>query len=506
MIASRSPWIPFLAALLVYGRAVMGTFHFDDYALLVDPAVTAPGGWLDCFRLEQTRPLTWLSYWANYQLGGAVAVGYLAVNVLLHAVNSWLLTQTMRRVVPPNVAFVAALFFAVHPAALEPVNYIFARAILLATLFSLLAMRSWFGGNRWAAVAWFAAGMMAKEECAALPLFLCLFDVSRGWNRTVVAPLAAMLGVACAAGVRVLYVTKTVVGAGSGFGSAVTPFDYLSAQGWAILRYWRMMTVWPFGFSIDPDFGRLDFRMALLGWIVVLVIVVVAMFRFRNLRSGFWVIGSFLLFLPSSSILPASDFVADRRMYLPMIAVVVALAAIPRFSSGAGTALALSGIFAAISIWGTGFFSSEPSLWMRAVELAPAKARPKMQLARVSPPPTALRLLDEAQKIVPNDPAVASEKARVFVSMNKPELALAEFGRALALAPNDAMAIANRGSALALLGQTDAARLDFEQALRLDPCQFDARYNLKLLGIQADSPAGGCRWNQDQLQKLGAAL
>ena len=503
MIASRSPWIPFLVALLVYGRAVMGTFHFDDYALLVDPAITAPSGWLDCFRLEQTRPLTWLSFWANYQLGGAVAAGYLAVNVLLHAVNSWLLAQTMRQVVLPNVAFSAALLFAVHPAALEPVNYIFARAILLATFFSLLAMRSWFGGNRWAAVAWFAAGMLTKEECAALPLFLALFEISRGWNRVVVAPIASMLGVTCAAGVRVLYVTKTVAGAGSGFGSAVTPVEYLSAQGWAILRYWRMMTVWQFGFTIDPDFGKLHFFSASLGWVGVLAIVLAAARWFKNLQSGFWVIGSLLLFLSSSSVLPASDFVADRRMYLPMIAVVVALAAIPRFSSGAGMTLGLCGFFAAISIWDTSFYLSEQSLWLRAVELAPAKARPKMQLARVSSPSEALRLLEEAQNIVPNDPAVASEKARVFLSMNKPELALAEFGRALALAPNDAMAIANRGSALAMLGQKDAARLDFERALRFDPCQFDARYNLKLLGIQADSPAARCRWNQDQLQKLG---
>ena len=504
MIASRSPWIPFLAALLVYGRAIMGTFHFDDYALLVDPAITAPGGWLNCFRYEQTRPLTWLSFWVNYQLGGAVAAGYLAVNVLLHALNSWLLAQTMRRVVQPDVAFAAALLFAVHPVALEPVNYIFARAILLATLFSLLAMRSWFDRNYWAAVAWFAAGMLAKEECAALPLFLALFEISRGWNRAVVTPLTAMLGVACGAGIRVLSVTKMVAGAGSGYGSGVTPADYMSAQGWAILRYWRMMTVWPFGFTIDADFGRLDFLTALLGWIVVLAIVVVTMFWFRNLRSGFWVIGSFLLLLPSSSFLPASDFVADRRMYLPMIAVVVALAAIPRFPSGAGVPIALIGSLAAISIWGTGFYLGEQSLWQRAVELAPAKARPKMQLARVSPPFEALRLLDEAQKIVPNDPAVASERARVFLSMKKPELALAEFGRALALAPNDAMAIANRGSALAMLGQKDAARLDFERALRLDPCQFDARYNLKLLKIQADSPTGGCRWNQYQIQQLGA--
>lgn len=501
MIASRSPWIPFLAALLVYSRALMGTFHFDDYALLVDPAVTSPGGWVDCFRWTQTRPLTWLSFWMNYQLGGAMATGYLVVNVLLHAANSWLLASTMKRVIPENVAFAAALLFAVHPAALEPVNYIFARAILLAALFSLLAMRAWFNGSRWPAVVWFMAAMLAKEECVALPLFLALFEVSRGWNRKAMMPLAAMFGVACVIGTRVLFSTKTVAGAGSGFGSAVTPLDYFSAQGWAILRYWRMMTVWPFDFTIDPDFDGLDFVTAALGWAGVVAIVVAAGRYFKNLQAGFWVIGSLLFLLPSSSILPASDFAADRRMYLPMVALVVAIAGIPHLTLRAS--MVLTAVFAVITIWGTGFWLTEQSLWQRAVKLAPAKARPKMQLARASTPPEALRLLDEAQKIAPNDPSVASEKARVFLIMNKPELALAEFGRALALAPNDALAIANRGSALATLGQNDAARLDFEHALRIDPCQFDARYNLKLLGHKTDASADACRWNQDQLKKLG---
>lgn len=35
--------------------------------------------------------------------------------------------------------------------------------------------------------------------------------------------------------------------------------------------------------------------------------------------AGFWILGGLLLLLPSSSIFPAEDLAADRRMYLPLL-------------------------------------------------------------------------------------------------------------------------------------------------------------------------------------------
>ena len=57
MITFRSPWFPFFAALVVFLRATQGVFHLDDYAILVDPAITSPNGWLDCFRWTPNPPL-----------------------------------------------------------------------------------------------------------------------------------------------------------------------------------------------------------------------------------------------------------------------------------------------------------------------------------------------------------------------------------------------------------------------------------------------------------------
>ncbi len=498
MITFRSPWVPFLVAMIVFARAVQGTFHLDDYALLVDPAITSPDGWLDCFRLMQTRPLTWLTFWANYQMFGEWAGGYLAVNVLLHAVNAALVRIAMGRVVPVDVAVGAAILFAVHPYAVEPVNSIFARAILLATLFSLLAMWAWFDGKFWLAMGWFTVGMLAKEECASLPLFFLMYEVSAFARKDRVRPkfvIAAMVSVACLFGVRTIAATKLIAGAGSGFGAGVTPLQYLWTQGRAIGEY-ALKVPLPFGLTIDPDIGPTGW----IWWIAIAVGVFVASFWFRKLQPGFWILAGLVLLLPSSSVLPAADLMAFRRMYLPMVAVSVGLASI-QFRTWQRWVVLF--YFAALSFWLTGFWHSEMSLWTRAIGES-GRVRPRVQLARVLPPVDALRLLVETQKITPDDGTVASEKARVYLTMQQPALALAEFGRALALAPNDPLALANRGSALAMLGQKEAAKLDFEHALRLDPCQFDARYNMeKVLRYPAMNSPAGCRWNQVQKRKLG---
>ena len=502
MITFRSPWFPFFAALVVFLRATQGVFHLDDYAILVDPAITSPNGWLDCFRWTQTRPLTWLSFWANYQMFGEWAGSYLALNLLLHATNAALLRIALARVVPVDVAAGAALLFAVHPFAVEPVNYVFARAILLATLFSLLAMHAWFKEKFWHALGWFTLGMLAKEECAALPIFFLMYEWSIRIAKKRLVPIAAMFGVACVLGARTILATKVIAGSGSGFGAGVTPLQYLWIQGEVIQLKYLYAFMKPSILTIDPETYSLPGISGIGPWIAILFIIGLASRSFRTLGAGFWFLCGLVLLLPSSSILPAADLAAFRRMYLPMVAISIAFAS-AFINSNQWLRLAAILYFAANSFWQTGFWLTEVSLWTRAVEISPHKIRPRIQLARVSPNDKALEMLNGLPKSVPDTGTVASEKARVYLSMHKPELALAEFGKALALSPSDPLAISNRGAVLGMLGQKEAAKSDFDRALKLDPCQYDARYNLKLLGIPIEPPPTQCRWNQNQKRQFG---
>jgi Flp pilus assembly protein TadD len=127
---------------------------------------------------------------------------------------------------------------------------------------------------------------------------------------------------------------------------------------------------------------------------------------------------------------------------------------------------------------------SDESLWREAVERAPEKTRPKIQLARALPAAKALELLGKARVDNPYDPAIPAETGRILLTEGQADAALEEFGRALALSPADARYVNNRGAALMALAQYEAARLDFERALKMDPNLTEARDNLARLPRQ----------------------
>jgi tetratricopeptide (TPR) repeat protein len=471
MVALREKAILVAATLAAFGMSLAGPFHLDDYSILADPVLTSPGGWREVWRPLQTRPLTYFTFWLNTRFGG-----YHLLNLALHLGAVLLAFSVLGRLLGRRAGLIAAAIFAVHPLQAEAVNYIFARGIILATLLCLASLDAWLGGRRWVAVAWFAAALAAKEECVAFPLALALLNLAlvRSW------PLATMLGLSLAAGLRVVWATSAIAGAGSGAGSAITAPEYFAAQGGVILRYLRLLIA-PYGFTIDPTVGT--FAPA---WLAVLAIAFVALKRQR------WLLAGLVLLLPSSSVFPASDLAADRRMYLPLVA----------FAAAAGLLLrpvrtrwlaAGAVLLVALSAGRTWVWSSEERLWSEAVARAPAKTRPRIQLARAVGPARGEKLLQEAGALAPEDPAVPAELGRLHLEAGRPELALADFGRALALAPNDPLAFNNRGTALAALGQREAAVADFERALERDPCLFPARFNLRRLGAVARPAPAGCR-------------
>lgn len=474
-----------MAAIIAFGGCLWGSFHFDDYSLFST----------DLWRPFDIRPLSYMTFWFNDWLGGRNPIGYHAVNLLLHLIAILLLWEALGPLLPAQARLIATAIFAVHPFQADPVNYIFARSTLLATALCLAALLSWTRGRRWWAVVWFAAALLAKEECVAFPAFLLLFALATSRLSKEWKPIAAMFVLAVAAGIRVMLLTRSIAGSGAGAQAGVSPQAYLIAQGVVILRYLRLLLL-PWGFTVDPDIQIPPVWLGVLAWLAVLSLAAVALLHFRPARPGFWFIAGLVLLLPSSSIFPANDLAADRRLYLPMIG----------FAACAGLLLQrirpayLAAVFvllASLSVLRTAVWRTEESLWTDAAEKAPDKLRPKVQLARAVPPDRAMSILDDAQRRAPDEPRIATEKGRVYLTLGKPAQALGEFGRALALAPRDANAINNRGAALLALDQKDAAREDFERALSIDPCEFNARLNLQHLGVVTPVPAQ-CRFGVEQ--------
>jgi protein O-mannosyl-transferase len=356
----------------------------------------------------------------------------------------------------------------VHPLQAESVDYVWGRGIVLAALFCLLSLWAWLEGRHWLAVLCFAAALLAKEECAAFPLALLLLD------RKHLAPIAAMFGLSAAAGIHVWYALSVTPGALGGAQAGISPARYLLAEGGVILRYLRMLIV-PYGFTIDPDIRVPPLWAGLLAWTAILSL---AYYAWR--RNWWWILAGMLLLLPSSSLLPASDLAADRRMYLPLVAFAAAAAlGLTRLKLPTAAAAAVVAALVLVSVSRAAVWASDESLWREAVRRAPGKIRPRIQLARNLRAAEALEVLAAARRLSPQDPRIATEIGKVLLTQGQPSRALEEFGYALAADPHDARNFNNRGVALEMLGQTAAAQADFEHALRLDPALTEARDNLQ---------------------------
>jgi hypothetical protein len=481
-----------------------GSFHFDDYSLF--------SGAL--WRPFDIRPLTYLTFWINQMLGDRDAAGYHAVNLLLHLIAVALLYDALKRLTSPKAAWIAAAIFAVHPFQAEPVNYIFARSTVLETALCLASLASWTRGWRWWAVVWFGGALLAKEECVAFPLFLLLLAMAN-WSERIeskasggemrvplgseLAPIAAMLALSIAAGVRVMLAAAHLPGSGAGAQAGISWQSYGLTQGVVMLRYLRMFVL-PWGFSADPDIAVPPAWLGALAWLGVALLAVLASLRFRRMQAGFWFLAGLVLLLPSSSVLPAADLVADRRMYLPMIGFATAAALLLKNMRPVVLGAVLVSL-AGSSVIRTAAWRTEASLWGDAVRKAPGKIRPKIQLARALEPVRALEMLEEAKRMAPEDARIPAEEGRIYLSLGKPDQALVAFGRALGLEPRSAEAFNNRGAALWALEQRQAAREDFERALAIDPCQFDARLNLRRMGVGSPAP-GQCAFNAEQSRAL----
>jgi protein O-mannosyl-transferase len=467
------------AALVAFGASLGSGFHFDDYAIFAEPALGSPSGWLEVWVPQQTRPLTYFTFWLNRQIGGGDPLGYHLLNLALHLGAVVLAWECLRRLLPERVALVAAALFAIHPIQSEAVNYVWARSILLAGLLSLAALWNWLEGRRWLAVLWFALALLAKEEVVAFPLLLAWLErrgaTPKAHDRW--APIGAMLVLSLIAGARVIWATLVTPGAPAGLQAGISPVRYLLVQGYVMLHYMQLIVL-PYGFTVDPDLWNVAW-LSIASWAVLAGGLMLTLRRAPEI--GTWLAAGFILLLPSSSIFPAADLAADRRLYLPMFAFGAAIAlALRRFRPGPVLAV-LGVILLGISVQRTVIWMSDESLWREAVHRAPDKVRPKIQLARALPAAKALELLSQARLAAPHDPTIAAETGKVLLGEGQADAALEEFGRALALDPTNAQYMNNRGVALQALGQTEAARADFARALAFNPKLTEAKENLAKL-------------------------
>lgn len=339
-----------VAGLGAYANSLGGPFVFDDLRAIVDNE-TISQLWPLTSPLQpprQTpvagRPLANLSFAVNFALGGLQVGGYHVLNIAIHILAALALFGVVRRILrrtlpedanPDLAALACALIWVVHPLNTDAVDYLTQRTESLMGLFYLLTLyasiRAWeTPAGRWIAVAILAniCGICTKESMVTLPFVLILCDRTFAYPSFSAAFLARRrLYFALAAG-WVLFValaTQTPFFSPTGFDRQVSRWTYFLNQAPAVVDYLRL-SIWPrglvFDYGVPAPLTLLDVWPSALLVLALITLTIVALVRFPAV--GFWGAWFFITLAPASSVIPIpTEVAAERRMYLPLVAIVV---------------------------------------------------------------------------------------------------------------------------------------------------------------------------------------
>ncbi|MEE2889296.1 MAG: tetratricopeptide repeat protein [Planctomycetota bacterium] len=366
------------AAVVLYLPVLDGDWVFDDVRLVASndwlwrsfdgpsdeiqdwiPVLTEPDPAVDEVRVA-FRPLRFISYRIDVIIAGALGItapdqpGATTVfhlhNVILHGIAATLLFFLILRIYPGGglmLAITLAGVFLVHPVQTEAVAWISGRRDVLFGVFYLAALlvstgqRENPGWGRGCIVALLGALAMASKEMAAtLPValiavsYMAPHDSDQPWSWRRQAPV----WIPCA--VVILFLSWRVLtlqdpGAGATYwgGSAETVFW---SMGRALLKYMTLF-LWPVGLSVDHSHaafiastGPVTPWTSIISWLVIVAGVFLS-WRWwrRGSRQLALMVPLFIVLLsPVLQIFPHPERFAERFMYLPLVALLIGLAAL----------------------------------------------------------------------------------------------------------------------------------------------------------------------------------
>jgi len=411
-----------LVASVFYRVSWFEFIDFDTYELVVENPYIQELTYENLKHILTSRemagyyPVRTLSYALNRAICGLHPGGFKIVNVLIHLANTLLVFWLARRLladpaagdrsIDPRwdvaLATFAGAVFAVHPVVVEPVVWIPGREELLTTLgslgtvhFHISAWRLADGGGRrqtvWlchlGAVLCCTAACLSHVTAVIVPAIAATWDLlmvrRRKWLRMALGtgPLWLIALVAL--------VSRTVL-------AAEEPINLieLTLKGRALVglnAYWLHLEtlVWPKELLLFYDWlypsGFLD-PGVLLGIVSVVGSLLSLWFFRRRPLVLFGVVCFGIGLAPTLQIIPHHIHRADRFLYVPLIGVAVAVAAVLRLLVEriekrllkTGLSVALGGIVIALAVrssFQVSVWSTSLGVWQHCLALDPDNAR-----------------------------------------------------------------------------------------------------------------------------------
>lgn len=547
--------VMFGVVFAVYGGSLDAPFIFDDNATIVHnrsierlwPLLRTAGRNGPLNPSAETpvhgRPAVNLSLAVNYWFGKLNPRGYRLINIGLHAMSAILLWLIVRRTLQldffqdkfahltGSLSFACAVMWALHPLNTESVVYVTQRTELmmgffyLATIYSclryweaelLVKRRTWM----MAAVAADLLGMLSKESMATAPLMVLLYDrtfirgsIWRAWRESW--PLYV--------GLTLTWIVPVVLNlSGSrtpmvGFGLGVSAWEWWLTQAKVLFIYLKL-AIWPWPLLIHYEMPYLQTISQAWPWVVgaALQAAVTMLLLWRRFAVGFASAWLLVALSPTIVIPLVSSVAAERRMYVPLMAIVcvavaggyILLAPCLMFLSSrrqgpstwrvgnvtVAAALSVATFFGLVSVRRLAMYGDELTLWLDAEKYEPDSLMVQTSIGtaldNAGRHEEALARFEKLTREHPDEFLPHYNLARLLESAHRLPEAQEHAASVVRLRPDFGGGHYSLGRLLERAGETQRAQQEYEEALRRYPDFPMAHYALGcLLEKEGDTPA-----------------
>jgi protein O-mannosyl-transferase len=540
-----------VVVLLVYYPAASGPFIFDDAGTIVDnPSIRqlwplvgsednpGPLNPSDTSAVHG-RPLVNLSFAVNYYFGELDPFGYRLVNIIIHFLSAlflWaIVARTLRLdffrrrfdLVAEPLGFVAALVWMLHPLNTECVVYVTQRTELMMGMFYLATLygsiRYWNADSKTARVTCLTltslaclSGMLSKEMMASVPAMVLLYErtfIAGSFRRALRQSWPLYLGLALTWLSLVALNLNGPRTPASGFGLGVAAHHWWFTQAQVLFLYLKL-TICPWPLVIHYEVPYLTTIAQAWPWLLAVGLLAVGtlVLFWRRSSAAFVAIWIIAVLSPTLVIPLVNEIAAERRMYVPLAAIVpflivggyVLLERVWQFVTKhkqresvhrgpmavfAVVTILLAIAFGCVSSHRLLAYREELTLWQDAVLHQPHDPMVQFNLGTLlveaGRVPEAIDHLEKAVQLDPESYEAQYNLARALEDTSQPQEAAAHYREALGLRPEDAASHYNLARLLEEAGSLSEATDHYRQAVAAQPDFPPAHTNLGILLLNA---------------------
>ncbi len=513
--------IPLTAAItfLVYLRSLWSGFvNYDDLGYVVEnPMIKALNRdfIVRAFTSEvmgNYHPLTMISYAVDFRIWGLNPAGYHLTNILLHAVNTFLVgalavklynlaSLEKERDFYPGIltGLAAALLFGLHPLHVESVAWVSERKDVLSGFFFILSALAYvrYANPEWRrgsglyyalSLVLFALALLSKSMAVSLPFVLLILDfyplARLGSWRTVYEKLPFFTLCAASAVSTIWAQTK---------GRALLTHYPLSerlavaARSYVFYIYKMVLPV-----NLIPYYPRprhpFDYVFLLsISVLSAITLWCLATVRRKKIYTAVWLYYIVTL-LPVVGIVQAGyQMAANRYMYIPSIGPFILIGSVCGYLSSRfteGRAIVMLTLASAIALGiltfrQERFWKDSVALWTRELKYKPVtiaytgRGYAYYQEGRFDDAVRDYTAVIEGTRGMARDEIeldeVYNKRGLAFEKAGDLDSAIADFNKAVRLNPGNVRALNNMGNAYKKAGSFDLAVSDFNAALAIEP-------------------------------------